>query len=167
VDDDDYGRYVALLATVVLRQGWRLFSYCLMPNHVHLLIKTPEPNLANGMQWLQSRYALAFNERHHRTGHLFEAPYKSPLITSDERFVTTLGYIVVNPVEAVLCRRASDWAWGSHALITSRRRLPDWLDHHGVLDILEGITGARCYTQLVNTRERALLTQPSRSALSV
>src|SRR3954464_10924514 len=72
VDDDDYRAYTRLLATVTRRQEWRLLCYCLMPNHVHLLIEVPETNLGNGMQWLQSRYALEFNARHHRSGHLYE-----------------------------------------------------------------------------------------------
>src|SRR2546423_11038050 len=75
VDDHDYERYTGLLGDVVRRQGWHLLCYCLMPNHVHLMIETPEATLANGMQWLHSRYALAFNRRHGRKGHLFEAPY--------------------------------------------------------------------------------------------
>src|SRR3954452_6470265 len=72
VDDQDYETYTRLLAGVVERQGWYLLSYCLMPNHVQLLIETPDPNLGNGMQWLHSRYALAFNLRHARSGHLSE-----------------------------------------------------------------------------------------------
>src|SRR3954462_10792595 len=78
VDDEDYRAYIRLLATVVRRQGWNLLCYCLMPNHVHLLIETTEANLGNGMQWLQSRYALEFNARHHRVGALYEARFRSP-----------------------------------------------------------------------------------------
>src|SRR4051794_22764175 len=166
VDDHDYETYTRLLAIVALRQGWRLLCYCLMPNHVHLLIETPETNLGNGMQWLQSRYALAFNERHVRSGHLFEAPYKSPLVTEDEALVRTVGYIVVNPVTAVLCKRASEWRWSSHGVLGRGRVAPRWLDHGRLVDRLEAATGLRCYPELVANRERALLTQPSRSALS-
>jgi len=160
VDDEDYQTYTRLLAMAVMRQGWYLLSYCLMPNHVHLLIETPDTNLANGMQWLQSRYALAFNERHHRSGHLFEAPYKSPVITTDEALVRTVGYIVVNPVAAVLCKRADEWKWGSHHVIAeSTRFVPRWLAHGRLVDQLEDITGARCYDELVATYERGALTQ--------
>src|SRR2546430_16776726 len=87
VDGSDYETYTRLLAMVTRRQGWRLLCYCLMPNHVHLLVETPEPNLGNGMQLLQSRYALAFNERHVRIGALFERRFKSPKVKSDEAFI--------------------------------------------------------------------------------
>lgn len=154
VDDDDYRTYTRLLATVARRQGWHLLCYCLMPNHIHLMIETPETNLGNWMQWLHSRYALAFNERHHREGHLFEARYKSPKIRSDAAFIRLVGYIVVNPLAARLCKRAHDWPWGSHAAVASSGRGPVWLAHRRLVDSLEAITGARCYPELVATLER-------------
>jgi putative transposase len=154
VDDEDYQTYTRLLATVTRRQGWHLLCYCLMPNHVHLMIETPETNLANGMQWLHSLYVLAFNERHSRSGHLFEARYKSLLVETDEAFVRLIGYIAVNPVAAALCKRARDWRWGSHALLTSNGSAPAWLAHRRLVDQLEAITHSRCYLELVATRER-------------
>ena len=154
VDDEDYATYTRLLATVTLRQGWHLLCYCLMPNHVHLMVETPETNLGNGMQWLHSLYALAFNERHHRDGHLFETRFKSPLVETDEAFVRLIGYIAVNPVAAALCKRASDWPWGSHATVTAPPFAPAWLSHRRLVDRLEEITGTRCYVELVATRER-------------
>jgi REP-associated tyrosine transposase len=155
VDDEDYETYTRLLATATRRQGWHLLGYCLMPNHVHLLIETPETNLGNGMQWLQSIYALAFNERHCRDGHLFQGRYKSPLVDGDEAFVKTTAYIAVNPVAAALCKRARDWPWGSHALVSRARPVPAWLAHDRLVDRLEAITSARCYDELIATWERA------------
>lgn len=159
VDDDDYRTYVRLLGVVARRQGWNILCYCLMPNHVHVLIETPEPNLANGMQWLQARYARAFNDRYARTGHLFETRYKSPLVNTQDEFVRTLGYIVVNPVDAVLSPNARDWPWGSHATIAGGGR-PTWLAHERALELLDSATGLDCYDALVDARESAL----SRSA---
>jgi REP element-mobilizing transposase RayT len=155
VDDDDYRLYIRLLATVTRRQGWHLLCYCLMPNHVHLMIETPETNLGNGMQWLHSRYALAFNERYHRMGHVFEDRFKSPPVTTDEAFVRLTGYIAVNPVAARLCKRAQDWPWSSHAAVCSPEFAPAWVAHRRLVDRLEAITGSRCYPELVATAERA------------
>ena len=155
VDDHDYETYTRLLAIATRRQGWHLLCYCLMPNHVHLMIEAPETNLGNGMQWLHSRYALAFNERHWRDGHLFSGPYKSPLVKTDEAFVRLIAYVAVNPVRARLCKRASDWRWGSHAAVTSTGGSPAWVAHRRLTHRLEGITGSRCYAELVGTWERS------------
>src|SRR3954447_5768678 len=89
VDADDYARYLGLLEEAVARFRWRLLAYCLMPNHVHLLIELTEPNLGGGMQWLQGLYSRYFNKRHDRIGHLYEAPYRAPrsshsLVVADE-----------------------------------------------------------------------------------
>lgn len=147
-DADDYDLYTQLLGGVVRRQGWRLLCYCLMPNHVHLLLETPECNLANGMQLLQSRYALAFNRRNERIGHLFETAYRSPLVTSDAALTRTLGYIVMNPVAARLCRLAHEWPWGSHAAVF-RGHAPRWLDHDRATERLDV-----AYADLIATREQ-------------
>lgn len=155
VDAEDYRLYIRLLAMVTVEHGWRLLAFCLMPNHVHLVVETPHGNLSKGMQWLHSQYALAFNKRHGRKGPLFDDRFKSPELTSDEGLVRLVGYVVVNPVAAVLCKRAVDWPWGSHALVNRPDFAPPWLAHKRLVDRLEEITGARCYEQLVATRERA------------
>lgn len=158
VDDDDYLTYTGLLAYVVTRQGWRLLCHCLMPNHVHLLIETPDTNLASGMQLLHGQYARAFNERHARSGHLFEARYKSPVITSEAGLVRTAGYVVANPVAAVLCKEPEDWPWGSHAML--KRRAPRWLAHGRLVERLADAVGFDCYDDLVASHGREPYEQP-------
>jgi putative transposase len=156
VDESDYRRYTGLLAAIIERKGWRLLCYCLMPNHVHLMVETPEPNLGVGMQWLHSRYALAFNHRHSRTGHLFENRFRSPKVRTDGAFVRLVGYVVANPVAASLCTRASDWEWGSHALVEDEAAIPPWLAHARLLERLDAMTGAdAAYGRLVETFERS------------
>src|SRR5436305_6252942 len=71
-DDVDRRRLVDGLEHTVLRWGWELLSYVIMGNHLHLLLKTPQPNLAVGMQGLLSGYAIWAGRRHHRQGHLFQ-----------------------------------------------------------------------------------------------
>jgi putative transposase len=72
----DYRVYLAILADVTRRCEWQVFSYCLMPNHLHLLLQTPEPNLSQGMRHLTGSYARAFNTTHELVGHLFQGRYK-------------------------------------------------------------------------------------------
>lgn len=154
VDDADYESYTSLLAATVRGYGWHVFAYCLMPNHVHLLVETPEPNLGAGMQLLHGRYARLFNERHHRVGHLFQDRFKSPRITSEAAFVRVIPYVVLNPVAAGLCRSPEDWRWGSHAVVTRPGRVR-WLAHELMGDRLEAITGTRCYSELIATWAQA------------
>ena len=82
------------------RHGWKVHAYCLMSNHYHLLIETPEPNIAVGMQWLNSTYAHRFNEKYERIGHLFQRRYSDGIILTDEHLHEVIRYIPLNPVRA-------------------------------------------------------------------
>jgi putative transposase len=132
VDDDDRRLYLRLLAKVVSRQRWLCLAYCLMDNHVHLLLETPEANLATGMQRLHGVYAQTFNERHGWSGHLFQGRYGAVLMKTDEQLWTVARYIARNPVEAGLCAQPGDWAWGSHDAVM-RGDGPAWLDAETLL----------------------------------
>jgi REP element-mobilizing transposase RayT len=112
-DDDDRLRFLVIRDRVVRRYKWRLHAYCLMTNHFHLLLETPEPNLSAGMQRLNSAYATYFNMRFAHVGHLFQQRFASRLIESEEYFVEVLRYIAFNPVRAGLCEHPSDWPWSS------------------------------------------------------
>ena len=83
LDDADRWRYLAMLGDVVVRMRWRCLAYCLMRNHVHLLAETPAANLGAGIQRLHGRYAQKFNERHRRSGHVFQGRYGA--VRVDER----------------------------------------------------------------------------------
>jgi putative transposase len=126
-DDLDRVRYLRLLGVVVVARGWRCLSYCLMDNHVHLLIETPSPNLALGMQRAHGDYARSFNQRHGLTGHVFQGRYHPVRVRSDSQLWAAAAYIADNPVEAGLCERAEDWRWSSHAASLGRPG-PHWLD---------------------------------------
>src|SRR5262249_26297523 len=116
VDDDDRRTYLAMLGSATRRCRWRCLAFCLMTNHVHLLIETAEPNLGRGMQMVHAPYAQTFNRRHRRVGHLFQGRYGAERIRSDAQVVTTLRYIALNPVTAGACADARDWRWSSHAM---------------------------------------------------
>lgn len=126
VDDADRLLYLRLLGKTVSRDEWRCLEYCLMSNHVHLLIQTPEANLSHGMQLVHGRYAQAFNFRHDRRGHLFEGRFGAVRIESDRQLIAVSRYIAQNPVEAGLCERAEDWPWSSFYAGSAQR--PEWLD---------------------------------------
>jgi putative transposase len=149
-DDADRRTYLRMLGGTVRQHQWHLLAFCLMENHVHLLLETPDANLAVGMQRLHGGYAREFNRRHRRSGHLFQGRYGSVRVTTDEQLGAATRYIVVNPVQAGFCRRPDDWQWGSHAAVR-RREAPAWLNHSRLLEHFAGLGGdpAERYVALV------------------
>jgi putative transposase len=131
--DGDRLIYLELLSQAVKRQGWRCLAYCLMKNHVHLLVETPEANLGAGMGRMHGLYAQTFNTRHKHSGHLFQGRFGSVLVKTDEQLWTVAKYIARNPVEAGLCKTADDWRWGSHAALVGGAAPPRWLDANRLL----------------------------------
>jgi REP element-mobilizing transposase RayT len=127
IDEADRRLYLKRLALVVERCEWQLLSYCLMGNHLHLLVETTrEPNLGHGMRLLHGPYAQRFNARHRRGGHVFGGRFGSVRVTSDAQLWATASYIAANPVNAGLCRRPEQWRWSSHAAAV-RNDGPSWL----------------------------------------
>jgi REP element-mobilizing transposase RayT len=127
-DDHDRARFVELLAEVVAQTGWRCHGFCLMPNHYHLLVETPEPNLSVGMYRLNGLYAQWFNRRHEVDGHLFQRRFHSVLVESNWHLVELCRYIVLNPVRAGLCAHPREWRWSSYrATIGVGARRPSFL----------------------------------------
>jgi putative transposase len=127
LDDFDRRRYLSLLARVIARTSWRCLSYCLMGNHMHLLIETPQPNLSRGMQRLHGVYGRAFNQRHAGAGHVFGARFGSNLVETDMELWVIASYIAMNPVEAGFCATPDAWPWSAHAAVVNRN-WPRWLD---------------------------------------
>jgi putative transposase len=128
LDDADREAYLALLGQEVERREWRCMAYCLMTNHVHLLVETPKPDLGAGVQRLHGDYARLFNQRHARDGHLFQGRFGSVLARNDAQLWAVAAYLAVNPVEAGLCGRPEAWRWSSHAAAMGTRPAPPWLD---------------------------------------
>lgn len=113
LDDEDRLVYVSLLRGVVDRFDWWCLGYCLMPNHVHLIIETRRPNLGRGMHSLHGGYADHFNRRWDRVGHLFQSRFGSRAIHDERQLATVASYVAVNPVAASLCVLPEDWEWSS------------------------------------------------------
>jgi REP element-mobilizing transposase RayT len=126
-DDVDRAAYLGLLGKSVRWYGWRCLMYCLMDNHVHLLIETPRPNLDVGMQMLHGSYARHFNRRHAHSGHVFQGRYGAERSKDDGQLITAATYIAANPVAAGLARDPADWEWSSHAAAMAGTA-PVWLD---------------------------------------
>jgi putative transposase len=150
LDDEDRHTYLRMLGAVVAKRNWCCLAYCLMPNHVHLLIETPGANLGIGMQWLHGLYAQTFNERHGRSGHLFQGRYGSVRVATDAQLWMLVRYLAVNPVSAELCARPADWRWSSHGALAGSTE-PRWLDHSRLLQYFAAAGGnpAERYSSMV------------------
>ena len=113
-DDLDRKRYLEKLSLYCLDKKVDLLGYCLMANHVHVLLETPEGNLSKMMQAFQTSYTLYFNRRHGRSGHVFEQRYQAMLVDKDNYLLQVSRYIHRNPVAARLVERAQDYRWSSY-----------------------------------------------------
>ena len=126
-DDVDRRLFMDLLAREVRQQRWRLLAYCLMGNHYHLLLETPESNLVPGMRRLNGVYAQAFNRRHGQVGHVMQGRYKSILVDREAYLLELARYIVLNPVRAGMVAAAHEWAWSSFRATAGVVPAEDWL----------------------------------------
>jgi putative transposase len=132
-DGDDRETFLRILGIATSKAEWLCHAYCLMGTHYHLLLETPEPNIAYGMQRLNWFYARTFNERHGLRGHCFDARYAAELIQSELHYVRTVRYIARNPVEAGLCESPLGWEWSSYAATVGLDEAPGFLNTHAVL----------------------------------
>lgn len=128
----DYEIFLTILELVVARYRWRCHTYCLLGNHYHLLLETPDPNLALGMRQLNGGYAQAFNRRRGQVGHVFQGRYGAILVESERHLLQLSRYVVLNPVRAGLGRRPEEWRWSSYRAMIGAAPAPalltlDWL----------------------------------------
>jgi putative transposase len=135
-DDDDRTVLMSLVMDGFEVCGWRVLTYCLMTNHMHLLIRTPDGGLSDGMHHVCSTYARYFRPRQRHVGSTFDGPFKSYPVLDDAYFATVTRYIAFNPVRAFLCERPEDWVDSAHAELLGLRgrRL---IDVTGMFEILD------------------------------
>ena len=113
-DDDDRRAFLQTLAQVVDQFNWLCYAWCLMDNHYHLLIQTPDSNLSKGMRQLNGVFTQTSNRRHQRVGHLFQGRFKAILVDHDAYLLELARYVVLNPVRAGIVKRPGDWPWSSY-----------------------------------------------------
>lgn len=127
VDDVDYARYLHLLERSARRLSVVVNGYCLMPNHVHLLLRPTAHPLARLMQQVNSAYCGWFNRRHGRVGHVLQGRYKAQIVEGGESSMRVLRYVMLNPVAAGLVARAAEWPWSSFRFTAGMDSTPTFL----------------------------------------
>jgi len=130
--DADRSRFLLLLQEGIERYGHRVHAFCLMDNHVHLLIQVGTVPLSKIIQNLSFRYTRYVNQQRNVVGHLFQGRYKAILVDADSYLLELSRYIHLNPVRAGLCKAADDYEWSSHHAYMGNVTIP-WLHR---LDIL-------------------------------
>lgn len=114
LDDEDRFLFAEILLDVLMNDKIICATYCLMDNHFHILLSTPEANISRAMQRLNGRYAQAFNKKYQLTGHLFQGRFYSSLVETEVHFLTIARYIELNPVTADLVGSPESWKWSGY-----------------------------------------------------
>lgn len=117
--DDDFKVYLNILKDSLAfysHSNYVLVAYCLMSNHVHLIIKTGKEPLASLMRRVNSLYTRYFNKKYEYTGHLFQSRYFSEIITNDRQVLQVSRYVHLNPVKAKIVFKAEDYLWSSYRI---------------------------------------------------
>ena len=113
-DETDFLRYLSILESVRYQYPFYLHSYCLMTNHIHLLVETTHAHIKDIMKMLNFHYALHFNKRHNFIGHVFQDRYHSDLIDSAKYFLQASKYIHLNPKKASIVEQPANYRWSSY-----------------------------------------------------
>ncbi len=137
-DDQDRRSFLTTLEQVVNRFNWVCHAWCLMDNHYHLLIQTPDGNLSRGMRQLNGVYTQASNRRHGRVGHLFQGRFKAILVDGDAYLLELTRYVVLNPVRAGMVNNPADWPWSSYRASAGLEPAAPWLAVDGLLAQFSG-----------------------------
>lgn len=150
-DDDDRERFLDILGQVVGDFNWICHAYCLMTNHYHLVVETPNGNLSKGMRQLNGVCTQSSNRRHQRSGHLFQGRYKAILVDMDSYLLELSRYVVLNPVRAGMVKSPEEWPWSSYNATIGDMPAPTWLATDWLLAQFakRRTTAIKRYTQFV------------------
>jgi REP-associated tyrosine transposase len=118
--DPDCRLFLEIVRRVVVERQWTVHSYCLMPNHYHMVLETPAGDLSAGMRELNGAYAQWFNRLHGFAGHVFQGRFKAILVASDWHLLELARYLATNPSRAGLCDSPALWQWSSYPWVITR-----------------------------------------------
>ena len=136
-DNQDRETFLSILGTVVKRYNWLCHAYCLMDNHYHCMIETPDGNLSVGMRQLNGIYTQRYSRRHDKPGHIFQGRFKAILVQKDNYLLELCRYVVLNPVPARLVEKPEAWRWSSYGATAGLRKKPHFLTTDWILGLFD------------------------------
>ena len=157
IDKKDYDRFIDLLKDTSEQWNLRIAAYCLMPNHYHLLVQTPDAIISRCMRHIDGVYTQRFNRHHECDGSLFRGRYKSILVDADSYLLQLVRYIHYNPLKAGLTNRIDRYLWSSHRGYLSKAQKWNWLYKDFVFSMLPKNKGDRLknYRQFISMEEKS------------
>jgi putative transposase len=127
-DNAERREFLDILAALIPGRAWSCMAFCLLTTHYHLLVQTPDADLAAGMQYLNGRFAQRVNFVRQEKGHLFDARYGSEFVETEQHALNAHRYIALNAVSAGIVARPEDWPWSSYRALLGFTRAPTFLD---------------------------------------
>ena len=135
IDKNDYYNFINLLKELVEDYNIKVAAYCMLPNHYHLLVQTPDSNISRAMRHLNGVYTQRYNRSHNCDGTLFRGRYKSILVDGDSYLMELVRYIHRNPLEAGLAGHLENYPWSSHKGYISGAKKWNWLNKNYILNL--------------------------------
>ena len=122
LDDEDKNKFIQIIANKKRKNEYILYAYCLMSNHLHLLIKEQEDNISRIMRRINTAYAYYFNKKYNRVGHVFQNRFRSEPVENDRYLISLLRYIHNNPVKAKIAHQPYQYKWSSYLLYLKEQK---------------------------------------------
>ena len=160
INDGAHQAFENCLFEACVKSGWILEGHCVMTNHFHLVLRTPQGNLVSGMKWLQSTFANRYHRYRHINGKLFQGRYKSLIVEEDSHLAALQHYVNLNPVRAGICsvKELKDYRWSSYWYLRQTKERPEFMDLSGALlgagrlkDTPQGRQKYRAYLEWLST----------------
>jgi len=148
-DDRDRQTFLDVIGEMSDQYRVDIFAYTLMDNHYHILLRTNHANLSKSMQWLALTYTRRFNNRHFRSGHLFQGRFKSIIVQNDAYLMRLSCYIHRNPLRAGIIARLAEYPWSSYKAYAYGGKTPEWLLTRPILEQFDSKDKHRAYREKV------------------
>ncbi len=159
-DDQDRFLFLNLIGDMCDKLTVQCHGYCLMPNHYHLALHTPQGNLSEAVKRLISTFTRRANKRHDRDGPIFRGRFRSELVDSDEYLLSLSRYIHLNPVAAKIVDDPGKYKWSSYNTYTGGGQVPEWLETDFILRMMTGERPKQHYRNFVEGRAQPKVTWP-------